>query len=496
MTASNQHPFLSFGILLARARKSIGLTTQQAADALKINKDDYHAIELGAKLPERDKLVILSALLKKDITEILGWTSVTQEEAQFKKSKYSTAFDTTTEFMEETIGQWRYKIPSTDFKDLCQKLKKQVFSTTTIPHLPENLVLIFEIISNRTQDFKHLSESTGFFPNGESLDMFLARMPHLGPRLFDLGNHTLFSQNKFSNLDDFYKEMSYENFKTLLLLALSSDGFYSESTDLPYLQQQEEFASLATLMARKLAPHLKFLNPHHFIMAVLAQNAGEQALFSILRKLKTNNGFPEEFLYQAIYELHPIVSAYFADLWGFPEEVCNEITAHHDRSADDTDPLADISPFGFAMKLVAFITNRGFMPLGKEEFSNLSGPLQKINLSLDVLNEVVNDMYKLRENLIEISTAVVSEGLPKRIFDPEKFQAIAKVDSDDKPYLAHKLSRKSPRLTPVYQEALLAKASDHLITLYKDMLFRKQESVQDFTKRMEILYSFHATLSS
>ncbi|MBX7149883.1 helix-turn-helix domain-containing protein [bacterium] len=496
MTSSNPYPFVSFGMLLARARKSAGKTSLQMAEALALPVTQYESIENGSNLPDRKQFTAIAALLKKDVSEIRSWVSVpAQEKVEDKKEDffYKNEFLEGCQTIRQTQGLWKYKpLKDDEYESFFSRLQKDVNSLSAIPHLPENIVFLFEVLSLYKGETL-LKDCEGFFPKGESLAGYLARSPHIGFFLFHTANRIFFADQPETNLLSCFNRLSINQLKELLTAVLSMNGVYSYSKELPYLQQQDEFVSLAVLMTRELSPYLKGLNVDHLILAVMAQNIGEHALFKIFNSWNNLESIDRNFLYHVVYELHPVVSAIMAKKWGLPQEACNGILNHHSRSFhEDEDPFVDTTPFEAAMKIIAHLTDWGFSPLTEDKTQKISTLISKANVPASIVNDANNNMFMLRQNLVEVSSTILDK-VDKR---PNKSETIVeKRDDDGNVYCAHYLSRNDFRFTPSYQKTLILTAKEQIFSLLRSMFLENPEPMESYSKKTDRIRRSYACLS-
>lgn len=484
------YAYIQFGQYLSRLRKAKKITAKQMAAKLELSQQQYDAIEQGRDLPKKLAQVAISELLETDLAEIVKW-AVPDESIGLaydkvtgagRTSKYASDFDEAVDKMKLLGQNWSWEYDA-NIGAAFDHLREDVFHYTSFPWLPENMVLLLEILFRESSNLRYLREYKGLFAEGESFADYIARYPVLASFVFSAANTLYFHDAPCKGIEECCNKLSFDQFNALLFMAIHEKGIYGHKISLPYLQEQAEFSSLAALMVRQLKPHLqKYLNADHLYMAAIMQNMGELALLSTLHSsnpMDEGNGIDEKYrafstghlLEHVIYELHPVVGAIIAEKQHYPDEVCEAILRHHERSTDEGPPLKDMDPLIVTMKMIAWYTNTRFEYISPNDTKRILAEYPEVKIPHEEFGRVCLKMCEMRRNLVEVSSTVLEQASPDAIRagndSIRQFVQNAKNKGDG--FLAKLADRHDPRSTPEYQYALKLKA-EHLVSLFKDKL--------------------------
>ena len=477
-------PFVGFGLLLTRARKSLGFTAKSMAEQMQLELADYENIERGQIPPSAKQLTKLAQILKRDLSEIALWLTRKSESTgsfirpQTPSRAYLEEYENTVKRVQDMAKAWKWEasqIPSFFF----EAFKDKLLQLSSLPVLPETVLLLEEIIANNPKSRK-LSEVIGLFGDGESQAQFIARDAAQGLFLTRLSNQIYLKDHEEQNPEKNMSQLSIGQFEGLYLSILLDNGIYDNFKNLAFLQQQSEFASLAALMCRLLSPHVSgYIDPEKLYRAVLAQNVGEFALFVIINELEkewkrdgvTPDILPAEFVSHWLYEAHHVVSAILAKRWNCDVQVCDEILHHHERSADDDCPMDGISPFGMTMKMIAWYTDNGFNYVSEAGVSRLLEQYPQIKIDPQNLYDVCFKMFSLRQNLLEVSSAVLMQSIDTDIFAKKKISET----TDALP--RHRIVRQGYRYSVEYQQAVIVQAKNLVYEKMRGLLLGVDSSI-------------------
>lgn len=457
---------------------------------LELSQQQYDAIEQGSDLPEKLVQVAISELLEADLAEIVKW-AVPDESINLASdkvtgvgmaSKYVSDFDEAVDKMKLLSQNWSWTYDA-KIGAAFDNLREDMLHYTSFPWLPENMVLLLEILFREGSNLHSLHEYKGLFAEGESFADYIARYPVLASFVFSAANTIYFHDTPCKGIEECCNKLSFDQFNGLLFMALHEKGIYGHKTSLPYLQEQAEFSSLAALMVRQLKPHLqKYLNPDYLYMAAIMQNMGELALLSTLHSsnpMAEGNSINEKYrafstghlLEHVIYELHPVVGAMIAEKQHYPEQVCEAILRHHERSTDEGSPLKGMDPLIVTMKMIAWYTNTRFEYISPNDTKRILAEYPEVKIPHEEFSRVCLKMYEMRRNLVEVSSTVLEQASPDAIKagNDSIQQLVQNAKNKGDGFLVKMADRHDPRSTPEYQYALKLKA-DHLVSLFKNKL--------------------------
>ncbi len=474
-------PHLYFGKRLSKARQKLGLQNQELVQQLNIDQTVYENFEKGIQLPTFSQMATLAHVLKVDMNELQEWVNTPARALPpEEKSVVLTSSPPTIHYLEKldaAIEQFQvfYDFLPTKhaMKTALQKVRQEMETLTTLPFLPMNLFFLLDVLQREGSQLTYLRECKSSISEDETLADYLARQPHWGTFIFYQANQ-IFAQDKpFQSLEECIQNLSFDQLKKLVYIA-SSRGIYSNYGELHWLQQQIEFASMAALMARDLRAHTQsYLNPNHLSMAILLQNIGEYALYTIL-KPSLWNGSDQSQLgsteFQRInYELHSVVGAVLAARWNFPEEVLEAILMHHHPALEEVNPLCA------TMKIFSFFADTGFGSFSLPAIEKLLNKTPQVRLPAKAVFDLLTKLQEKRAHCVEMSATVLEK-------NSEASGHYAQSISTKKGPV---IDTKDFRYEPEYQKELLQECDILLKQFQANMTKRSpNESMSQYIERM------------
>lgn len=494
--AQNDYPYLQFGQHLRRARKAKKLTTSKLCEELELTKEEYQNFELGKVLPGKMVQVEIADILDVDLEELISWTTPSQTVEQDQKafsSKYEAQLNQIIEQL-KTEALKDHKSESDEASDALDQLKKEILNYSNCPpSLPEDIVLLLEILFRQSKQFEHLHEYQGLFAEGENLANYLARVPGLACFFWHKSNELYFKNNPIQSMEETIHQLTFTQFQELIYLATFKEGIYDHEDTLAKLQKHADICSIASLMTRELKPYVQeYLNYEHLYMAVQMIHIGEKVVHSIFyshlrfetdrtdgkeifkeRVKKQYDSFSDELIQKCLAELPGLVSAIFAEKWGFPEAVSDALLSYSSISGQylDLQPLVNIDPFCSTLALVLFYTECFFVCTTLDKAEEVLANCPGVEISAKELFKAGMKMAELRHSLTEVSSTMLEQTTPNAVVAGKK--ALDRMvalnfklgDMDN----AERAEQADPRTTGEYQHALIDKAKE-LLTVLKDRL--------------------------
>ena len=501
------YPFTHFAYRLWRIRESRGIRSKQMAEFLGVPPLEYRRYESGECLPNKPMMLELARILNIDIAKIRQWSVYSSRKLEKKVLKGALAYEDDLNKVFDHIGELYEKIYETKIDKVADHSLKNLHKNLTrifdVPLLPTNFILIMDVLYSeevRAEKPTYLHEITDFVAKNESLAAFVARDPVLGPFCYYTANLIFFKQNPCTDMMGCFNQLTLDQFKELLFIAVARQGLYDVDAEIPVLQQHIEFCSLSAMMVRELKPHLpKTIDFNHLYMAALLQGLGTHVLYTLIQpSLKGHGeenagtadnlyaGLEGDLFQLVVYEAHPVVSAMIAANWNFPKEVLEVLKIHHEH------PVKHVTSTCALLKVINFFVDNDFPDLSKQDLSDLMAGYPQVDVPLEAFFRTCVKLQDLKNNLIERSSTILDH-----------------VNSDISHFISQKVKevgqqRKRPalppkrsdfRFRPDYQKILKNVAQIRLKDFFMDVLSpRKGEKLPDFGRRVENLH-LHAAFA-
>ena len=512
--------YLHFGVRLVRVREKKAMRSKAMADFLGLTLSEYRKFESGEKLPPLQVLIKMAKVLEFPLEKLKQWNdyAIHQASGHFEEKaiengalKYAKQWEDATSAFKSSYFE---EISSVDedmkhINKMLETLKKDISRVVKLPVLPMQLFIILTVL-DENKKVSHLHKIADFPMEGESFADYIARDPYWGPFTTYAANRIFFPDNPSKNINDCFNRLTMDQFKQLLLVSVANTGIYSYSNDLIALQQYHEFSSLGALMAQKLKPYLpQGVSTDHLVASCLVQGIGTHSFYTLLKPslLKEHEEFFDEkksSIYEELdnhilnlinYELHPVVGAMVAANWGCPEEVIQCLNDHHKPVFVDDHPNKDITPMNAILKIINFFVDADFPVINNDELTKLLDKHPQANLSAEGLFKVANEMNKLKDYLVEVSSSMIDTKSQQasQIYSKRIKEFKAKNNAHKLGQNVLELPKKSEsRFDPEYQQVLINECHKILNKFYMEMLFmQKGEGFANYIKRIEDIQFAH-----
>ncbi|MBF0103924.1 MAG: helix-turn-helix transcriptional regulator [Deltaproteobacteria bacterium] len=503
--------YLHFGSRLMRVREKKGIRSGDLAEALGMSRRDYMRYECGELIPEKVAMISLAKILEIPLEKLLQWRAYAMHQAGKKFEdkpaedgalKYAADWELAVEKLKKAYDERFTTKLDPKIVTALANMHKSVSRLYRLPIMPMPLFMILSTLAEYKGKDGYLYEIQDYVVDGESFAGYVARDPYFGPFITYAANTIFFYDAPSLNILDCFNRLTIEQFKTLLLVASHPCGIYNYSEDLVFLQQFNEFSSLAGLMTQRLKPYLPdTVNFDHLYTCVLAQSASVQAFCSMLSPslLEENVDFKDESFSDLLlsindmmhYHLHPVVSGMIAANWNCPDAVVRCLIDHHEPLLDEKyqPRRKEITPLNATLKLVNYFVDCDFPVMKIDAIEEMLQQYPQIPMRPESLFKVVNELNRLREHLVEISSNMiekrsqqVSTITSRRI---KTFRDNHRIHGLGSVMLVKQPKRSEFRFDPEYQHALINECYQMFVSFITEMLMkRRKESLDDYEKRM------------
>ncbi len=502
-------PFMYFGHRLWRLREKRNIKSSQMAEFLGVSTSEYRSYEFGERIPDRQTLIKLARTLEVDVSKLLQWSVYASRKLEDAPLEGAMAlhkeFDLAVERLLEEYRQFYFTPENkTDLeliRRVSENIKKDVSRTFYLPAMPMSLLMITSALDEAEHDVQFIHEINDFALDRESFAGFMSRDPYMSLFSHYVANLLYFHDSPSKNIQDTFNRLTLEQVKEIVLLATHKHAVYPTDEDLPLLQQQMEFGSVAALMVREMKKILPdSINYENLYQTALMQCVGSYLLYVLIQPSLKGRG--EENLPQApsfyagitsqimelmTHHLHPVVSAMIGANWGLDNDVIKALIEHHAQ------PTQKVSPLCAALKLVNYYTDCDFETIGEKDFAEILTKYPQLSITAEDMLKVSTRMNILRDNLVERSSTLVenSSDLANKVYQErlKKIKTNASYGITPSVAILRPPKRSEFRFDQEYQKAMVQETLGRLNDLRMQMMSpQKQEGLANFEKRIGNLY--------
>lgn len=500
-------PFHSFAMNWFRVRESKGIDRITIANRLGLSLEEYNLVfESGERTPSQHLILEGCQFLEIDPDRPLRWISyatkvVDKVETPLKGSQaYVKALHEIIEKVEKKYEKLSDKKISQHQRNLLAGIQRDVLKLFALPVLPMNYILIREGLNSIDRSkVKYLHECKDFILEGETLAGFIARDAYIGLFVFYAANKVYFKEAPCKSVVDCFNLLTIEQFENLFFMATYHYGLYEVDEEIPYLQQMNDFTSLAALMVKELGDHLPDnVNPDHLYLAALGQCLGKYTLFYIFHPilvsrreadyLQTNisEGLNDILFSCIITDLHPLISCMVTSNFDLPEDVLETLRFRHKQ------PIIEVTPLCAALKIINEYVDSDFPVLTMGEVETILSRYPQVDISPDVLYKTTNKLQKMKKKLYERSSQLLEQKVQQTsTYIDEKIRKKYEQKNSGSPQINfdHPPKRHEFRFDTGLQNLLLNVAYKYQLDFTQSILSpRKGENLSDFQKRVSRLF--------